>query len=66
VNFTVGGAFLIQGASLTLNQQVKFIQTGGTGGIFLRLDNGGTIGGQATYTLTGSPVQFRFDGTNLV
>jgi hypothetical protein len=68
VNFQSGCAALLQSATLTKNQIILFVYTGGAAASFvtLALDNGGTVGGQAVYTLvSGAPVRFLFDGTNL-
>jgi hypothetical protein len=68
VNFQSGCAAILQSASLVQNQIILFVYTGGAAAAFvtLALDNGGTVGGQAVYTLiSGAPVTFLFDGTNL-
>ena len=68
VNFQSGCAALLQSASLVKTQVILFTYTGGAAAAFatLALDNGGTVGGQAIYTLAfGAPVRFQFDGTNL-
>jgi hypothetical protein len=69
VNFTGGvGSATLQSATLVKNATYIFINTAGAaaGVVTLTLDNHGTIGGQSVFSLiSGQPVKFQFDGTNL-
>ena len=61
------GAFLvtIQSAGLVTGQRLLILATGGVSAS-LKLDNGGTIGGAAVYTLKpGNFLSVSYDGTNL-
>ncbi len=70
VNFIGGiGSAILQSATLGgLNTVYLFFNTGGAAAavVNLKLDNGGTIGGQSVFSLvSGQPARFAFDGTNL-
>ena len=69
VNFTGGiGAATLQSATLIENATYIFINTAGAAAnvVNLTLDNHGTIGGQTVFSLvSGTPMKFQFDGTNL-
>ncbi len=65
VNFIAGVNAVLQSASLARTASYLFVNTQ-PGVVTLALDNGGTVGGQAVYTLAfGVPIEFAFDGTNL-
>jgi hypothetical protein len=68
VNFQAGFNAIVQSATLVTNQVILFVNTQ-PGLVTLALDNGGTVGGQAIYSLifgsANNPVRFAFDGTNL-
>src|SRR5580700_8083851 len=69
VNFTGGiGSATLQSATLVKNATYIFINTAGAaaGVVNLTLDNHGTIGSKNVFSLlSGQPVKFQFDGTNL-
>jgi hypothetical protein len=65
LNFINGATVVITSASLTTNQTILLVQTGGRGPVLVSLSGGGTIRGNAVYTLAG-PVTLYFDGVNLV
>lgn len=68
VNFQTGAiAVVLQRASLVSSATYLFVNTSNRGVVALSLDNGGTIGGLAVYSLVpGQATTFTFDGTNLV
>ena len=64
LNFISGVNAILQTATMVGGLYV-FVNTQ-PGVVTLALDNNGTVGGQAIYTLAwGAPVKFFFDGTNL-
>jgi hypothetical protein len=63
VNFIAGVNAILKSA--TIKGPLLFVNTQ-PGVVTLVLDNGGTVGGQATYVLAfGAPIKFGWDGTNL-
>ena len=65
LNIIGGFAVTLQAAGLVKTQTLLIVATGGVAAT-LKLDNGGTIGGQSVYTLNpGTVLLAGFDGTNL-
>lgn len=66
VNAIAGGALTVKSATITVNQQILFLNTSGSRPVFINMDNGGLVGGVSTYMLgSGSNLFVIFDGTNL-
>jgi len=65
VNFIAGMIATLLTATMAHPAVYLFVNTG-SGQCPMSLDNGGTIGGVATYVLMpGAAVEFQFDGANL-
>lgn len=65
LNIIGGFNVTIQSAGLVNNQALMIVATGGVAAT-LKLDNGGTVGGQSIYALKpGTLLLVQFDGTNL-
>jgi hypothetical protein len=65
LNIIGGFNVTIQAAGLVNTQTLLIVATGGVAAT-LKLDNGGTVGGQSIYTLKpGTLLLVTFDGTNL-